>query len=122
MSADRRGQSTGWPAAVDRTERGGRGLPNERTALAWSRSGLSLAAVAALIVRFGAENDEYALSLLLASVPVVAALGAWWFGRVAYGARRDDDGGFVASPAAIRAMTGATTFAAAAAVLVTLLS
>ncbi len=67
------------------------GISNERTALAWQRTALSLVAGSAIIARLGVEDAGLVIVVLLA---VAAALGLWVFVessaryRHSHGARR----------------------------------
>ena len=111
-----------WRRAVQRTEQARSGLANERTALAWSRSALSLAAIGGLILRFGTEHREYLLGYPLGAATLLAAAAAWGYGNIVYSGRRHDDGGFVAEPRALRAMAIATTLLGLAALGIAALS
>ena len=61
-----------------------RGLASERTALAWSRSALALAAVAALAVRRGAQGDLPDFAYPLGVILFAAAVAVWVLGAAAY--------------------------------------
>jgi uncharacterized membrane protein YidH (DUF202 family) len=62
-----------------------RGLARERTALAWSRSALSLAALGALLVRIGAETGTGIVAYPLGVLVMSAAGVAWLSGRSGLG-------------------------------------
>lgn len=111
-----------WRRAVQRTERAQGGLANERTALAWSRSALSLAAIGGLIVRFGTEHREYVIAFPLGGAALLAAAAAWGYGNVVYTGRQSDYDGFVAQPRALRALAIATTLLGLAALGIAALS
>lgn len=108
---------------MERTERGGRGLANERTLLAWSRSALSLAAIGALTLRYGAEQHAYLFAYPVAGVALLGAIASWGYANVVYRDRRDADNlGFVAQPRALRAMAITTTLLALSAIAIAILS
>jgi uncharacterized membrane protein YidH (DUF202 family) len=56
------------------------GLANERTALAWTRTALGVAAVGALIVRLAIEVDLAVVALGCAAVVAAAATAIWRHG------------------------------------------
>ena len=60
------------------------GLAPERTALAWSRTALAVAAVAALLLRFAERHALPATGLVTASVALLVALAMWAYGRRGY--------------------------------------
>jgi uncharacterized membrane protein YidH (DUF202 family) len=60
----------------------------ERTALAWNRSGLAIAAIAGSIAKAGAEAGHARLAGMAAAVLLVAAAVVWAFGNFAYADRR----------------------------------
>jgi uncharacterized membrane protein YidH (DUF202 family) len=65
------------------------GLANERTALAWTRTALSLAASGALIVRLGVENDLTLPGVVIGAGLLVFAAGIWFYGAHAYRRRQE---------------------------------
>lgn len=67
----------------------GGGLPIERTALAWTRSALALAVIAAVVVRVGAQGGHTAVALAAGGVLLAMALAVWALGSRAYADRRD---------------------------------
>jgi putative membrane protein len=77
-------------------------LSAERTALAWQRSGLSLAVIAGLIAVHALHRSE-PLGLLAAAVPAVGAAWALVRGRRLYADRAAGDRG--AAPRSLRALT-----------------
>jgi uncharacterized membrane protein YidH (DUF202 family) len=60
------------------------GLAPERTALAWSRTALAVAAVAALLLRIAERHPAPVAALLTASVALLVALAMWAYGRHGY--------------------------------------
>jgi uncharacterized membrane protein YidH (DUF202 family) len=64
-----------------------RGLATERTALAWTRSALALAAIGALAVRRGAQGDLPAVAYPVGAVLFGAAVGVWMLGASIYSRR-----------------------------------
>jgi uncharacterized membrane protein YidH (DUF202 family) len=65
------------------------GLANERTALAWTRTALSLAASGALTIRLGVENDLTLASIAVGAGLLVSAAGIWFYGAAAYRRRHE---------------------------------
>jgi uncharacterized membrane protein YidH (DUF202 family) len=92
------------------------GLAIERTALAWRRTSLGLAANAALLVRLGLEADEPALACAASAVVAAAAASTWTYGRrsVTYNRRAFHGAHPVARPVALRAVAVATIITAIA--------
>jgi uncharacterized membrane protein YidH (DUF202 family) len=91
-----------------------RGLPRERTGLAWERSALVYATLAGAILGVAAHRNAGGLVPL--GIAALAVAGAVWrHGRRAYG--WDD---VAPQPRALALMTGATALAAVAAVVVVL--
>ena len=70
---------------ADEAEDPGKAL--ERTTLAWTRSGLSLAAIGALILRAAALNHLTVLSYVVGTALVAAALALWAAGSRPYRTR-----------------------------------
>jgi uncharacterized membrane protein YidH (DUF202 family) len=112
----------GWRRAFERTERAGRGLANERTALAWSRSALSLAAIGGLILHFGSEKHAYVVAYPLGAGVLVMAAAAWGYGNSVYAGRRREATDHVARPTALRIMAIVNTLLAIAAFVIALFS
>ena len=65
------------------------GLPIERTALAWVRSAVAVAAVGALMARDGAQAGHAAVALAAGAVLGALALTVRIAGRRSYAGRRD---------------------------------
>lgn len=104
-------------AADPRRAQHDRGQAIERTALAWTRSALALAVIAALAVRRGEQGDLPEVAYPLGVILFAAALGVWMFGSSIY--RRRSAG--VADPTprvlAFKVMTIGTIAVAALAVV-----
>ena len=92
------------------------GLAIERTALAWNRTSLGLAANAALLLRLGLEADEPLLACASSAIVAAAAAAAWTYGRLSAGRNRSAfrDASPVARPRALRAIAVATVITAVA--------
>jgi uncharacterized membrane protein YidH (DUF202 family) len=60
------------------------GLAAERTALAWSRTALAVAAVAALLLRIAERHPSPVAGLVTASIALLVALAMWAYGRRGY--------------------------------------
>jgi len=88
--------------------------PGERTALAWERSALSYASLAALVLGVAAHRGLAWLVAVSAALVAVAA-GVWHHGHHAY-----DRSGVVAQPRALRLIALATALVAVAATVVVL--
>lgn len=111
-----------WQRAVAVTERARRGLANERTVLSWSRSALSLAAIGALILRFGTEHHVYALAYPVGSGVVLAAAAAWVYWNTIYSSRRKCGRDFVVEPRALWLLAVTTAVVGVVSLLIALLS
>jgi uncharacterized membrane protein YidH (DUF202 family) len=92
------------------------GLAIERTALAWNRTSLGLAANAALLLRLGLEADEPLLACAASALVAAAAAATWTYGRLSAGHNRRAllDARPVARPQALRAIAVATVITAVA--------
>ena len=92
------------------------GLAIERTALAWRRTSLGLAANAALLLRLGLEGGEPALACAASALVAAAAAATWTYGRRSAGHNRRAFQGAhpVARPGALRAVAVATVITAVA--------
>ncbi len=103
---------------------GDRGMANERTALAWQRSTLSLLVIAALAIRTGLEEKQLAIACSLAAVLLAAAVATWLHGRAAYHRRTSSKhpDGAVTHLTLMRGITAATLVAAAGSAALTTLS
>lgn len=94
----------------------------ERTLLAWNRSALAVAVVAALAIRAGAVGGSTA-AYVLGGVLLALAVATLTYGHTAYRSsrRRLARGAPLARPQAIRAVTVATAVAGVAAFALVLL-
>lgn len=115
-------ETPSWRDAAKRTERARSGLANERTALAWSRSALSLAVIGALLLRFATVRHQYLVGYPLGAAALLLAAAAWGYGNIIFTGRRHDVDGFVAQPQALRALAIATTLLGLAAIAITVRS
>lgn len=92
------------------------GLAIERTALAWSRTSLGLAANAALLLRLGLEAGEPVIACAASALIAAAAAAAWTYARLS---ARDNRRAFaeghpVVRPRVMRAISAATVLTAVA--------
>ena len=92
------------------------GRAGDRTALAWTRSALSLLAIAGLTLHASLVTDVHPLATVAAAFLLIAAVAVWRHGAVTYGRRLGDDPP-TAQPRAVKAMTGVTLAAAAVALV-----
>lgn len=99
-----------------------RGRAVERTALAWTRSALALAAIGAIALTIGAERAPHALGYVVGAVVELVAAVVWAHGRLTHGARRravaTRRGAAGARPLALLAAAAALTATAAIALAV----
>jgi len=65
------------------------GLANELTALASTRTALSLAASGALTIRLGVEHDLTLAGIAVGAGLLVSAAGIWFYGAAAYRRRHE---------------------------------
>jgi uncharacterized membrane protein YidH (DUF202 family) len=91
------------------------GLARERTALAWTRSALSMTVSAALIARAGLSAHQALLGLSAGAVLVAAALTTWRRGEIL---GQDLQLHTVTHTGAFRQLTGATLLTAAISIAV----
>jgi uncharacterized membrane protein YidH (DUF202 family) len=107
------------------------GMANERTALAWSRTALTLAATAGLLIRLGVEHGEPAAGIICGGGLIIAAVAIWLHGAHAYRLRHDswndagwirDDGPIVACQTVLRLVAIASIAAACAATGITVIT
>jgi uncharacterized membrane protein YidH (DUF202 family) len=97
------------------------GLAGDRTALAWTRSALNMAASGTLIARAAFIANLDVLGVLSAIAMAMMALLTWDHGQAIY-AERALSGPFPApQPTALALLTAATVVIAALAILVTIL-
>ena len=94
-----------------------RSLANERTALGWQRSGMSLAVIAALLLGQAVHRDEPLGAAAAVAVGAAAAWAAGW-GRRLYRRRADAVQGPAEHPVRTLAAVTVAAAALAAAVLV----
>ena len=96
------------------------GLARDRTALAWTRSALNLAASGTLIARAGFAAHLDALGVATAIGMATIALLTWRHGQTIYRARGLADTFPQRQPGALGALTAATLLTAAIAIVVTI--
>ena len=92
------------------------GLAIERTALAWNRTSLGLAANAALLLRLGFEADEPLLACAASALIAGAAAATWTYARLStrYNRQAFAEARSVARPRVLRAISAATVLTAVA--------
>ncbi len=119
MTPRRSQTSTDKPATLA-PELNDPGLARDRTALAWTRSALNVAASGALIARAGFTSHLDTLGLASAIAVTIIALLTWRHGQSLY----RDRSGPVMRPlhqtAALGLLTAATLLIAASAIIVTI--
>ena len=96
------------------------GLARERTALAWTRSALNMAASGTLIARAAFVERLDALGVLIAIAMAVLTMLTWRHGRLVYDMRRNPGALPHHQTGALGLLTTATVLTAAIAVVVTL--
>jgi uncharacterized membrane protein YidH (DUF202 family) len=100
------------------------GLANERTSLSWRRTALSLAAIAAVLIRLATQLNALALpGYIIGGLLLVVAGGAWLYGVVAYRSNivALAQGHPMARPLSIKVIAVTTTVTALAALALSLL-
>jgi uncharacterized membrane protein YidH (DUF202 family) len=105
------------PLASDPTDPG---LARERTALAWTRSALNLAASGALLARAAFIAHLAALGVAIAFAMATMALLTWRHGRAIYQSRGPAATFPHHQPGALGLLTVATLLTSAAAIVVTI--
>jgi uncharacterized membrane protein YidH (DUF202 family) len=108
----------GKPAAG--AERFDPGLARDRTALAWTRSALSLLAIGTLISRAAFIADLDVLGALTALGTAVLALLTWRHGNALYGERSVESSDPHHQPGALGFLMAVTLVAAVVALIVTI--
>ena len=92
------------------------GLAIERTALAWNRTSLGLAANAALLLRLGLEAHKPLLACAASAITAAAAAASWTYARLSarYNRQAFAEGRPVARPRVLHAISAATVLTAVA--------
>lgn len=91
------------------------GLADERTTLAWQRSGLSLIVVAGLVARAALEAHALMLAIVAGGAVALLGAGAWGHGGRAYRRdRRPLAAGHLAPPVAALCIMAVATIVIAA--------
>ena len=96
------------------------GLARDRTALAWTRSALSMLAIGTLIARAAFIADLDVLGVLSALGTVALALLTWRHGNVLYRERELDSSDPHHQPGALGFLMAATLMTAVVALIVTI--
>ena len=96
------------------------GLARERTALAWTRSALSIAAIGTLIARAAFVGHLAVLGVAAAVAIAIFSALTWRHGQVIYRERRHVSTPPHAQTSAFGLLTGVTVLTAAIAVVVTI--
>ena len=96
------------------------GLARDRTALAWTRSGINLLASGTLIARAAFVAHLDAIGVVTAAAAVALALLTWRHGNVLYRERALDDSQARHQPGALGFLMAATLATAAVALIVTI--
>jgi uncharacterized membrane protein YidH (DUF202 family) len=95
------------------------GLARERTSLAWTRSGLSIAAIGALIVRACLSAHLDVLGILIAVVMAIVAILVWRHGQQTYAELGLSDAARRRRSGVLAGLTLATVLTALLAIIVT---
>jgi uncharacterized membrane protein YidH (DUF202 family) len=96
------------------------GLARDRTALAWTRSALNMAASGTLIARAAFTANLDVLGVVSAAAMATMALLTWRHGQVIYELRHRPGSSQALQTGAFGLLTGATVAIAAVAVIVTI--
>ena len=96
------------------------GQARERTSLAWTRSGLSIAVSGALIVRACLSAHHDALGILIALIMTILTLLIWRHGQTTYAEPGPSDAVRARQNGVLAGLTTATLFTALVAIIVTL--
>lgn len=96
------------------------GLARDRTALAWTRSALSMLAIGTLIARAAFEADLEVLAVIAAIATVALALLTWRQGNVLYRERAADSSQPHHQPGALGVLMSVTLLIAVVALVVTI--
>jgi uncharacterized membrane protein YidH (DUF202 family) len=96
------------------------GLARDRTALAWTRSALSMLAIGTLIARAAFEADLDALAVIAAIATLALALVTWRHGNALYRERAVDSSEPHHQPGALGFLTSTTLLIAVVALVVTI--
>jgi len=96
------------------------GLARDRTALAWTRSALSMLAIGTLIARAAFEADLNVLGVIAAAGTLALALLTWRQGNLLYRERAVDSSEPHHQPGALGFLMSATLVVAVVALIVTI--
>ena len=117
---NRRGVSVDWWTVTPPPDTDDPGLARERTALAWTRSALTMAASGVLIARAAFVGHLRALGVVSAVAMATLAALTWRHGQVIYRERREPRMPRHLQTAAFGLLTAATVLIAAIAIVVTI--
>jgi uncharacterized membrane protein YidH (DUF202 family) len=96
------------------------GLARDRTALAWTRSALSMLAIGTLIARAAFEADLDAVGVIVAGATLALALLTWRQGNALYRERAVDSSQPHHQPGALGFLMSATLVISVVALIVTI--